>query len=746
MTRVLIVSHYYPPHVGGIEIVARAEAEGLAQRGHEVTVLTSDGARPHGSTFAGGVRVVRARAWHGLEDHGVPFPVFGPGLLGHAWRAVGRADHVHLHDLLYLTTWVVALICRIRRTPYALTQHVAAVHHDSLLVRAVQRAVHATVGRWVLRRADRVYAINPHVRDFVVECGAAPDRTEVLPNGVDLVRFRPVTPEERGEIRARLGLPSEEPLVLFVGRFVPKKGFDVVAGAASDRYHLVFVGGDRPDGLSGARCHFLGELEQEALAEVVRASDVYVGASVGEALTLTALEAMASGLPVVLQSDPAYDDVTLDRRAAVVEDLRTGTLRPLLEELVGDPGRLAALGGSARRWVAHRYSWDRHLDTFEAGLPAPPARPLRVAVVAPHYPPALGGVERYAQRTVEALRDTDGYEPVVIASGTGRRTRVETQDGVTVVRLGTWTRLSNTPVNPLWWWQVPRWLDRLEVDVVNAHSPVPFLADVTAYRAGGRPVLLTYHSGSLVKGDGGAVDVVLRLYERFVMPRVFRRVSANIAVSPTASNHRYGAELIPGGVDVDRFRPVEAPASPRVVYVGRLETTSRWKGVQVLLDSWPEVLRSHPAAVLDVVGDGDDVPFLVAQAERLGIADAVRFRGALHGDDLVAAFGAATVVAVPSLTESECWPLTVMEAMASGRPVVGSRVGGIPHMIRSGVDGWLAEPGDAADLAAALTRALADPARTATMGREARKAAESLSWERQTEQIIAAIGRAAGGR
>ena len=76
-------------------------------------------------------------------------------------------------------------------------------------------------------------------------------------------------------------------------------------------------------------------------------------------------------------------------------------------------------------------------------------------------------------------------------------------------------------MNPLWWWQLRRLLIRLDIDVVNAHAPVPGLADVAAFRSP-VPVVMTYHSGSLVKGDH-PVDVLLRAYERHVLPRVFDR-------------------------------------------------------------------------------------------------------------------------------------------------------------------------------------------------------------------------------
>ena len=370
-------------------------------------------------------------------------------------------------------------------------------------------------------------------------------------------------------------------------------------------------------------------------------------------------------------------------------------------------------------------------------------RRTRVAVVTPYYPPALGGVERYAARTVRALTESSRHDPVVITTRRGLRTTVDTVRGVPVVRLGTWAVLSNSPVSPLWGWQVPRWLRRLDVDVVNAHAPVPFLADVTTFVAGKRPVVLTYHAGTLVKG-GARVDPLLRIYERFVLPRVFRRAADLIAVSPASSNHRFGAHEIPGGVDLDRFTPPERYATGRLLYVGRIERSSRWKGLHVLLAAMPAILAAFPGVRLDVVGTGDAVEDLRAQSRLLGIETSVHWHAELHGSDLVRAYRDSSVLVLPSLTDAENSPLVVMEAMACGLPVVATRAGGVPYMVRSEVDGLLVEPGDAEALAEGCIRLLTDPGLAQGMGREGRaNAEERWAWPRQTQKIISVLDHAA---
>jgi glycosyltransferase involved in cell wall biosynthesis len=352
-------------------------------------------------------------------------------------------------------------------------------------------------------------------------------------------------------------------------------------------------------------------------------------------------------------------------------------------------------------------------------------RPLTVAVVAAYYPPRVGGVERYAERIACELRDSDDLRPVVITSGAAGRTEVEVRDGVPVVRLPRWFCVSNTPVNPSWVFAVRQVLRRYDVDVVNTHAPVPFLADVAVLVAGGRPVVHTYHAGSMVK-HVGRVDGVIRAYEKAILPRVFRRADALVASSPASLAHRVpGSRIITPGVDTDVFSPDGRPHGNTLLYVGRLDRTSAWKGVDVLLEAFAAVASKHPRARLRIVGSGDALDDHRVHARVLGIAQRVEFTGQLAAGDLVRAYREARMLVLPSRTESESFGMTLIEAMACGRPVVGSAVGGIPSVVEDGRTGLLVPPGDTGALAAACTRLLADDELCAELGARGRHRAET---------------------
>jgi glycosyltransferase involved in cell wall biosynthesis len=227
-----------------------------------------------------------------------------------------------------------------------------------------------------------------------------------------------------------------------------------------------------------------------------------------------------------------------------------------------------------------------------------------------------------------------------------------------------------------------------------------------------------------------------------VLPRLFDRCADHVSVSPVATNAVRGAHVLPPGVDTTLFTPPAHGSERvrRVLYVGRVERTSRWKGLQVLIESLPRLREEAPGARLEVVGTGDDVPHLQRLARRHGVGDLVEWRGAVAHRDLPEHYRRAAVTVLPSLTESESFGIALVEAMSSGCPVVGSDVGGIPFVVRDGVDGLLVPPGDSTALATALASVLLDADRAADLGAAGREAAVTRwDWSCREQRLVAVI-------
>ncbi|MBA2580267.1 MAG: glycosyltransferase family 4 protein [Thermoleophilaceae bacterium] len=173
------------------------------------------------------------------------------------------------------------------------------------------------------------------------------------------------------------------------------------------------------------------------------------------------------------------------------------------------------------------------------------------------------------------------------------------------------------------------------------------------------------------------------------------------------------------GVDPEAFRPVGERNSyggpTRILHVGRLVQV---KGHAILLHALAELARCGLDITATLVGDGPKRTELEQLAEGLGIAEKVTFTGSVGQDEIRSYYAAADIFCLPSFAEGV--PVVLMEAMASGLPVVATRVTGIPELVEAGVSGLLATPGRTDEIAAALRRLAESPELRTSMGRAGR--------------------------
>jgi glycosyltransferase involved in cell wall biosynthesis len=173
------------------------------------------------------------------------------------------------------------------------------------------------------------------------------------------------------------------------------------------------------------------------------------------------------------------------------------------------------------------------------------------------------------------------------------------------------------------------------------------------------------------------------------------------------------------------------------------------KGFSYLLEAFPRILERHPAARLMIAGYGDLREQLERRAAELGIAASVVFPGQLTRDQAARAISAADVYTVPSVLDQagnvDGLPNALLEGMSAARPIVASRVAGIPDVIEDGVHGLLVPERDPAALADAITRLLDDSVLARGLGERARRRVlEELTWDTAAERFEAAYRRALG--
>lgn len=359
-------------------------------------------------------------------------------------------------------------------------------------------------------------------------------------------------------------------------------------------------------------------------------------------------------------------------------------------------------------------------------------RPRPVVQVVPYFPPHLGGMEVVAAAIAEGLAEHGPVEVLTSSTGAGDAARVERRGGLLIRRLFT-LEIEHVPVMVTLIVHLLRQPRRALVHVHIAQAYVPEMVRLAAW-VRRRPYVAHFH---LDCDPTGRFGWLFLLYKRWILGGSLRSAARVIVLSPAQSEFvrkSYGVAeerivVMPNGVS-DPFVQA-ARAAPdhggafRLLFVGRL---SPQKNVQRLLRALPAI--SVPVELV-VVGEGEQRTMLEALCRRLGLPR-VSMVGFQTSAQLVDWYRWADAFVLPS--DKEGMPLALLEAMASGLPVVATDVPGIADTV--GEDGILVAP-DPEALAAAVDLLAADPALWHDLSRRGSARAGQLSWAARVEELRA---------
>lgn len=339
------------------------------------------------------------------------------------------------------------------------------------------------------------------------------------------------------------------------------------------------------------------------------------------------------------------------------------------------------------------------------------------------YPPERGGGAEAQVRTLTRAMHQRGIQVAVVAPLTdhGPRTELSHVDGVPVFRLR-YPQLRFIG-GPALWLALARFLYRHRDDFDVWHVHVARQWGVICAWLGpwlGKRVVIKVSGswdldrGALAPDSGWRGKLVRRVLMRAdAWQAISQRIAATL-LSRGVPQARIAA--IPNAVDSARFLPPARPSihPTRFLFIGRLV---REKGLPTLLAAFADIAPRHPDATLTIVGTGSQRANLEADVRALGIAERVTFTG--HRTDIGDLLAQATIGVLPSRMEG--LSNTLLECMASGLPMVASRISGNEDFVRPGENGWLFEVGDRNGLAACLLAAASlDPGQWRAMGESAR--------------------------
>ena len=383
---------------------------------------------------------------------------------------------------------------------------------------------------------------------------------------------------------------------------------------------------------------------------------------------------------------------------------------------------------------------------------------MRILMGAIRYPPAPGGAETHVHEVSKELV-VRGHQVQVVTSDLLKETpftRLDAEypqvDGIPVRRYCSWS-----PGGEYHYVLFPGigWpMLREKVDLFHVHSYGYFHVNKAAFIKKIRriPLVITPHFHPAWSMWGGDQRKRVRgVYDRFIAPFVLEAADIIIGVSHHEIEQMKASltfddskvRYIPNGIDFSRFEKIPhgrmfrdtygiPDTSPVILYAGRLAVN---KGLDTLLTSFQDVLEELPECYLCLVGDDQGMgEKLREQAAQLGIQRQVIFTGHIEETLFRDAYGAADVFVLPS--EYEAFGIVLLEAMACKVPCIGTRVGGVPEVIRDGVDGLLVEYKDYRGLARAMIRLLSDIDERQRMGEAGRERVQrEFTWKSVVDRI-----------
>jgi glycosyltransferase involved in cell wall biosynthesis len=380
-----VVQSYFPfQDRGGPVVKVRALARGLAKRGQQITVLTAD--LGLGSDYGSNVKIRRCQwGWQAQED-GVETIylstvahyralTLNPRVVAFCRASISQFDLVHLYGLYDLLGPAVSFFCRRRRVPYVIEP--MGMYRPIDRSFRMKRLWHWSLGDIYWRDAAQIVATSDMEQRELVEDGVPAEKVIIRYNGIDGASG---DRSPRGAFRTKWGIPSDEPLVMFLGRLIPRKGADLLIEAFSEACpksgRLVIAG---PEGEPGygtmleqraretgieSRVIFTGALYDHDKTALMIDADIFVLPSRYENFANSAAEAIAFGVPVIITDCCGICSLVNGRAGLVIAPEK----RPLVEalrNLISDRVLYAKLKAGCNE-VAAELGWDRLTEQMEA--------------------------------------------------------------------------------------------------------------------------------------------------------------------------------------------------------------------------------------------------------------------------------------------------------------------------------------------------------------------------------------------
>lgn len=368
----------------------------------------------------------------------------------------------------------------------------------------------------------------------------------------------------------------------------------------------------------------------------------------------------------------------------------------------------------------------------------------KLMVVTPYFYPYVGGMEKHIYTLVKGLKKRYRWKIVVVTSNhesTGYKKEII--EGIKVYRLPKQFKISNTPISFKWKKKIKEIIKKEKPDVINGRGPVPFISDVAYSLAKSMniPFILGWHFPSMKKGDI-LLDPIIFIYENLYLKKMLRGsqhvISSSDYIKDTLlKKYSYKTSVINQGLDKSFFRPFKKIRVDKdsILFVGNFST--KIKGLEDLFYAMRIIKKKYPQSRLNVVGIGD-LNYYHKLLDKLNLGENIVFKGKLEGRKLVNEYQRNEIFILPSQIDN--LPSVILEAIACKKPIIATKVGSIPYIIKNGKNGLLIPPKNSKALAEAIIKLLKNTKFAKKMGENGYKnIKKEFMWEKQikkTKEII----------
>lgn len=323
---------------------------------------------------------------------------------------------------------------------------------------------------------------------------------------------------------------------------------------------------------------------------------------------------------------------------------------------------------------------------------------MKLLLVTPYFYPKVGGLENYAYNIGKRLHEEYGWDVVVITSNhKENKYKEEVINYLKIYRLPYWFKISNTPINPLWFFQIRKIIQKEKPNIINSHSPVPFIADITAIVCKDIPYILTYHAGTLYKKNNFLANCIIFFYSYFER---YTKNKAKIIIAVSdyvkqilAKKYNNKIYVINNSISKNEIICKKIQMGRNLIFIGSLDKTHVWKGLDDIIEAIKIYTESFDKNIhLNIIGSGDYGYFYKNKVHNLNLDKYITFISKKTGREKNECLQKTSILLTYPTTANDAFPTVFLEAWAKRVPIISSNIGAIPSIITHKRNGILVEP------------------------------------------------------